>query len=143
MQTRLKVITGVGAVLICGALCFTFLNTDSSKSETSAASTSKPYSIPTTSSIVVNKSKAYEIAEKQLQKWVKNRFNSSPRIEIGTEIVTKEYSDTYVIEIKGNASGYVDAYNDDFNLMIFTFSIWVEKDGGGTDNEELDYYWKY
>ena len=143
MQTRLKVITGVGAVLICGALCFTFLNTDSSKSETSAASTSKPYSIPTTSSIVVNKSKAYEIAEKELQKWVGNKFNSLSRIEIGSEKVADEYSSHFVIEIKGNASGYVDEYNDDFNKMTFTFKIDVEKDGGYTKNVKFDYNWKY
>ena len=143
MQTRLKVIVGVGAVLICGALCFTFLNTDSSNSETSTVSTSTTHSIPTTSSIVVNKSKAYEIAEQRLQKYVENQFNSSPRIEIGSEIVADEFSSTFVIEIKGNASGYVDENNDDYNKMIFTFSIWIEKDGGDTDNEEFDYYWKY
>lgn len=141
MQTRLKVIVGVGAVLVCGALCFTFLNTDSSNSETSTASTSKPYTMSTTSSIV-NKSKACQIAEQRLQKYVGNQFNSSPRIEVGTENVT-ERSSYYVVEIKGNASGYVDEYNDDFNKMTFTFSVDVEKDGGYTKNDKFDYKWKY
>lgn len=74
--------------------------------------------------------------------YVGNQFNSSPRIEVGTENVT-ERSSYYVVEIKGNASGYVDEYNDDFNKMKFTFKIDVEKDGGYTKNVKFDYYWKY
>lgn len=91
---------------------------------------------------VINKTKACQIAENRLQQYVINRFNSTPRIEIGTENVT-ERSSFYKIEIKGNASGYVDAYNDDFNKMTFTFSVDVEKDGGYIKNDRFNYNWKY
>lgn len=141
MQTRLKVIIGVGIFLICGALLFIFLKPQFSNSKTNTTSSSKPYNVTSTSG-VINQSKACQIAEKRLQEYVKKQFNSLSRIEIGTENV-KELSSYYKIEIKGNASGYVDAYNDDFNKMTFTFSVDVEKDGGYTKNAKFNYKWKY
>ena len=71
-----------------------------------------------------------------------------PKDQQGDEIWSKyEYEivdiDCYYVEIKGNASGYVDDYNSDFNKMTFTYSAYFSKEDSAIFEEKLDFDWKY
>lgn len=183
MQTRLKVIAGVGGVLICGALVFCSMN---SQGSSNSGTTSRNSSTSSTSSTsTVTKDIGYSEGTASLKaemnmKWkVRANFTSSPSIVVAKDSITEkkyhakqvkkdengnkielpkdqqgdeiwskyEYEyvdiDCYYVEIKGNASGYVDDYNSDFNKMTFTYSAYFSKEDSAIFEEKFDYDWKY
>lgn len=180
MQTRLKVIAGVGGVLICGALVFCSLNSKGS----SNVNTTSTYSNTSKTSTVtrdVGYSETMAVTKAKMNlKWdIRAKFKKNTSDEISSEKVTEktykskqvkkdengndvelpksqqgeyawekyeyEYVDIpcYYVEIKGNAAGYVDEYNTEYNKMKFTYSAYFSKENSSIFDERFDYDWKY
>lgn len=180
MQTRLKVIAGLGGVLICGAFVFCSMNSQgSSNSRTTSNNSSTSKTSTVIKDIGYSEGTASLKAEMNMKWEVRSYFTSYPSINIGKDSVTEkiyksrqvkkdengnkielpkdqqgdeiwskyEYEivdiDCYYVEIKGNASGYVDDYNSDFNKMTFTYSAYFSKEDSAIFEEKFDYDWKY
>ncbi len=54
-----------------------------------------------------------------------------------------EYVDCYFVTIIGNASGYTDTYDDDFNKMTFTFKVSIIKSDGNTTDTDFNFSMEY
>lgn len=107
----------------------------------------------TTESINVTKSSALSRAEYELKYFhINTKFNTVTSADIGSYTCDEnsycynyndERIDCFEFVIKGNASGYVDDYNDEYNKMTFTFTIYISKEDGKRVKSDFDYDWKY
>ena len=107
----------------------------------------------TTESINVTKSSALSTVEYELKYYhIKPKFNTVTSAGIGSYTCDEnsycynykdERIDCFEFVIKGNASGYVDDYNDEYNKMTFTFTIYISKEDGESVDSDFDYDWKY
>lgn len=107
----------------------------------------------TTKSTTVSKSSALSTAEYELKYYyIQPKFNSLTSADVGSYTCDEnsycynykdERIDCFKFVIKGNASGYVDDYNDEYNKMTFTFTIYISKEDGESVDSDFDYDWKY
>lgn len=131
----------LSGILMCVSGCEEEYVTDTNKSD-----------IVETKSEELTVSEAYAKALNNLQYYkIQYKFNSVTNIDIASYTYDDtwcynykdERIDCFEFVIKGNASGYVDEYNDDYNKMTFTFTVCVSKQDGSFLESDFDFDWKY
>lgn len=78
---------------------------------------------------LVKKGDGFTSAATEIRMDLGFKFNTIYNPSYGTCTAQKNSDGTWSVTLKGNMSGYIDDYNDDFETYTFTYTVTVDENG--------------